>query len=270
MSKQLPGFIARTFIALIAVLVISQPIPAQANGRDEQVRVLPSDVRVAGRTIGQWTGLWWRAALMASDSPFPTGGSQPGALGDVGGPVFFAVASPGPGSTTYSYSVPRDQYVLLPLYTYSWAVQTMQDPCGSYRCARALTNRFVAATKSLSVRIDGDPVPQLFRHDAVTPEFFTARVPVDGWWAAGDAEFSGLWYGVSSGYWLMLAPLSPGRHVLSIAVEAPYSSVCADGSDSCDVPEPGATEVSKTKLILDVTCRDRSRGEHDDCKAYRD
>jgi hypothetical protein len=195
------------------------------------------------------------------DFPFPTDVSQAGALGSVKGPVFFAVASPGPGTTTYTYTVPRGKHVLLPLYTYLWAIQTFSDPCSTVHCAHALADSFVLGTTSMTVRIDGDPVRNLFSHYETTPDFFLSFAPVAGWWAGGDPLFSGNWYGLSSGYWLMLEPLSPGRHVLSIVVKAPYSSVCADGTNSCDIPSPGPPEVSATTLILTVACDERDRCE---------
>jgi hypothetical protein len=197
------------------------------------------------------------------DFPFPTGGSQPGALGNVNGPVFFAVASPGPGATTYTYTVPGGKYVLLPLYTYLWAIQTFSDPCSTLDCAHKLADSFVRATTSMKVRIDGEPVRNLFRHYAATPDFFLASAPVDGWWAGGDPVYAGLWYGLSTGYWLMLEPLSAGKHVLSIEVTAPYSSLCADGADSCDIPSPGPPELSATRLILTVPCDKGEGGRRD-------
>jgi hypothetical protein len=104
----------------------------------------------------------------------------------------------------------------------------------------------------MKVRIDGEPVRKLFSHCAATPDYFLARAPVAGWWAGGNPVYAGLWYGFSSGYWLMLKPLSAGNHVLSIKVTAPHSSVCADGTQTCDIPSPGPPEVSATTLILNV------------------
>jgi hypothetical protein len=233
--------------------------PAQSAAR-----VVAPDGVVGGRTIGQWSGDWWRLAISALDFPFPRNVAQPGALGNVKGPVFFAVASPGPGATVYTYKVPRGKHVLLPLYTYVWASQTFSDPCSDLPCSRALANRFVHGTKALKVRIDGEPVRNLFSHYAATPDFFLFTAPVAGWWAGGDPVFAGQWYGFSSGYWLMLKPLSPGRHVLSIKVAAPYSSVCADGSDSCVIPSPGPAQVSATTLIFTVPCDEGERCGEDD------
>ena len=248
----------QTTAVLAAILLLAAGVNAQNDD------VLPPGARVAGKTIGQWTGEWWKTALEAVDNPFDVVSGQTGTLGDVGGPVFFAVASPALGSTTLKYTVPRNQYVLFPLYTYMWASQSSADPCSDFACAHELADSFVKAVDSLAVTIDGRPVRGLFRHYESTPRFFRATVPVDGWWAAGDPSAAGRWFGFSSGYWLMLEPLSPGVHVLSIAVSAPFSSVCADGSDSCAIPEPGPNELSKTRLILRA-CDDGDRGSRDRC-----
>jgi len=219
---------------------------------DEAPDVVAPHAVVAGKTIGEWTAEWWRAAVGAVDFPFPANGDGPGALGDVGGPVFFAVASPGPGATTYTYEVPRGEYVLLPLYTYAWLSQHRTDPCSTFLCARALADRFTRVATPLSVRVDGASVRWLFAHYEATPRTFFATAPVDGWWAGGDPTFAGLWFGAASGYWLMLEPLRPGTHVLSIAVKAPYTSVCPRGATSCDIPLPGRPELATTRLVLNV------------------
>jgi len=237
----------------IAGLVLTAiMVPGGTARADHDIDVVHAGARVGGETIGEWTGDWWEAALEALDFPFPTGGIQPGALGNVGGPVFFAVASPGPGSTLYTYTVPRGKYVLMPLYTYTWSSQSFDDPCSDYNCAERLSDRFVRAVKALSVRIDGEEVGHLFEHFERTPQFFEFDAPVDGWWAGGDPAFAGPWFGYASGYWLMLKPLPPGRHVVWVTVRAPYSSVCPDGTTTCDIPYPGKPEVAKTGLILTV------------------
>ncbi|HUL82020.1 MAG TPA: hypothetical protein VL131_07755 [Gammaproteobacteria bacterium] len=239
----------KNVVAAFALAALA--IPGAAARADHDTRVVRAGGSAAGKTIGEWTGEWWQAAIEASDFPFPVGGVQPGALGG-SRPVFFAVASPGPGFTVYTYTVPRGKFVLLPLYTYSWAVQSSEDPCSAYACAARLSDRFVRATKAMSVSIDGEEVEHPFEHFERTPQFFEADAPVDGWWAGGDPAFAGPWFGYASGYWLMLKPLSPGRHVVWITVKAPYSSVCADGTDTCDIPFPGMPELAKTGLILTV------------------
>jgi hypothetical protein len=257
--------LARALHCTIGALAFT--LLATTTQAHEWDRVLPPGAVVGDRTIGEWTGVWWRKAIEAVDFPFPAGGSQPGALGDLGGPVFFAVASPGPGATTYTYTIAREQYVLLPLYTYVWMDQTSSDPCSDLPCARSLSDAFVRATTSLSVSIDGQPIRHLFRHFEATPRLFYApSVPVDGWWAGGDPAAAGLWFGFTSGYWLMLKPLSPGKHVVSVAVDAPYSSVCADGSQNCVLPSPGPPQVSATTLIITVPCNERDRGDRAHCR----
>jgi hypothetical protein len=238
---------------LVAALTMTALIGFGSAARaHDEIRIVHPGALVAGKTIGEWTGDWWRAAIEATDFPFPTGGRQPGALGNYGVPVFFAVASPGPGSTTYTYTVPRGKYVLVPLYTYTWASQSSDDPCSAYDCAKRLSDRFVRATTALSVKIDGEDVDHPFSHFEGTPEFYEADAPVDGWWAGGDPDFAGPWFGYASGYWLMLKPLPPGEHVVVIGVKAPYSSVCPNGATECDIPRPGKPEHAKTRLLLSV------------------
>ena len=234
-----PG--ARDFSAAGSLL---SGAPAARAHDDAQV-VRPGGT-VAGKSIGEWTGLWWKTAIESVEFPFPNGVSEPGQLGDVGGPVFFGVASPGPGSTTYTHTVPRGKHILLPLYIITWTFQLPTEPCATLACARDVSDAFVYGTTRLSASVDGNEAEHLFRHYEATPHLFRANAPVEGWWTGGDPTYAGLTFGFDSGYWLMVKPLKPGKHVIVTSVKAPYTSseVCNDDPTPCpDRPEPARTRL---------------------------
>src|SRR5215469_3807038 len=71
-----------------------------------------------GQSIDAWGAAWWQNAFVHPDLLIDTTGEF-GYLGNVGGPVFFAEGSGG-GPVSLSYTVPNNQYILLPVATYIW------------------------------------------------------------------------------------------------------------------------------------------------------
>jgi hypothetical protein len=77
-----------------------------------------------GQSIDAWGAAWWQNAFVHPELLGDTTGEF-GYLGNVGGPVFFAEGSGG-DPVSLSYTVPNNQYILLPVATYIW---TFFDPC---------------------------------------------------------------------------------------------------------------------------------------------
>lgn len=187
----------------------------RSNG--DQVEVLSSQrVRaVTGKTMAQWGARWWKWAY---DNPQVLGDSDGtnSALGDVGGPVFFAQGSGG-DPIRANVTVPGGQYVLLPVATYIW---TLFDPCAELACARQIVNRnYINGITSVIVTIDGERVrnmqDHLVRVDDNNPPFTVDAGPI------GPDGFGGILPAVQGGYWLMLAPLPSGKHRVSWTATVP-------------------------------------------------
>ncbi len=212
-----------------------------------QIQVLSNQrVRAAtGKTIAEWGSLWWKWAF---DNPQVLGDTDGtySALGDVGGPVFFAQGSGGE-PTRANVIVPGGQYVLLPVATYIW---TFFGTCSELVCARQIVNRnFINGITSVSVTIDGERVQNMQAHlvrvDNGNPPFTVDAGPI------GPDGYGGILPAVQGGYWLMLAPLPPGKHRVAMSATAPI----LDG-------ETG--ELLSGYLHLDARLRlQSSRGRHD-------
>ena len=219
------------------------------DDRDDggQADVLSSRrVRAAtGKTIAEWGGLWWKWAF---DNPQVLGDIDGtySALGDVGGPVFFAQGSGG-DPVRANVIVPGGQYILLPVATYVW---TLFDPCAELACARRIVNRnFINGITSVSVTVDGERVRNMQEHlvrvDNTNPPFTVDAGPI------GPDGYGGILPAVQGGYWLMLAPLPPGKHRVSMSATVPN----LDGATG---------ELLAGNTYLDAKLRlQSSRGEHD-------
>jgi hypothetical protein len=168
-----------------------------------------------GQSIDAWGAAWWQNAFVHPDLLGDTTGEF-GYLGNVGGPVFFAEGSGG-DPVSLSYTVPNNQYILLPVATYIW---TFFDPCASVGCARTIVNSFVSGITDAFASIDGVPVADLTSHlvtvDTTTPFVFQVDAgPI------GPDGYGGILDAVQGGLWLMLDPLSSGMHTLTFGATVP-------------------------------------------------
>jgi hypothetical protein len=172
-------------------------------------------LRATGKTLAEWGAKWWQWAFEHPEVLSDTTGEF-GHLGDVGGPVFFAEGSGG-DPLTLRYSVPGGQYILLPVATYIW---TLFDPCAEVDCAREIVNHnFLDGITDVSVRIDGHRLRHISEYLVRVPQrnplFKVDAGPIqpDGYGGIMDA--------VQGGYWVMLEPLPPGRHEISLSATVP-------------------------------------------------
>jgi hypothetical protein len=204
----------------LALPLLAQPAHAADQGRREERRpdVLSNqEVRAAtGRTMDEWGAKWWQWAY---EHPEVLGDAtgEFSALGDVGGPVFFAQGSGG-DPVRADVVVPGGQYILLPVATYNW---TFFDPCAEVECARDIINRkFIDGITYISVRIDGEPVHNLRSHLVRVSETDPLIFKVDAGPIQSDG-YGGILDAVQGGYWLMLEPLPPGKHRVSFFATIP-------------------------------------------------
>ena len=213
------------------------------DGRDADV-VSSRRVRAAtGKTIAQWGALWWKWAF---DNPQVLGDLDGtySALGDVGGPVFFAQGSGGE-PVSANVTVPGGQYILLPVATYIW---TFFEPCAELACARTIVNRnFINGRTTVSVTIDGERVRNMEAHlvlvDNDNPPFTVDAGPKD------EDGYGGILPAVQGGYWIMLEPLPPGRHRVSMSATVPNFD-----------PETGVFSGEYIHLDADLRLKPSRRG----------
>lgn len=215
-----PTRLALPILSLIAVLAVSVPCPADV--------VLAPHSTVAGQTLEQWSAVWWQWALgiPAANNPLtdPTGANA--GIGN-SGPVFFLGGTTG-GSAVRSFSVPGGVFLFFPLVD----IEDTND--GTVASMQAGLAAFLAGTSELHASIDGVPVPNLFDHRETAPVFsFTA--PPGALFGLAPGVYDPA---VADGYYLMLAPMSAGTHVINFGGTVGGFSV--DVTDTILVtPEPG-------------------------------
>ena len=239
------------FVSAITALLLLAPVTASAQATSNP-RVLPPSSMAYGKTYGGWSAAWWQYVERQPGSTNPTNKNSTGAgCGqDQSGPVFFLVGTgdnSGDPVVRNQCVVPAGKALFFPLVnvfdfhvdctpqTTNVCDTNLIDPPGSPLGTGPWEDLEISATYqilSLHATIDGVP---LSLGDPTTTPYRACAGPTDpkvtnpshcGAPAffltfQTDNLFSpGLPAGtfgpsVSDGAWLLLAPLSPGRHTLS-------------------------------------------------------
>ena len=173
---------------------------------------VPVTEPVAGQSHADWVKAWWLWSWSFGEAQGP-GADETGALcaEKQSGPVWFLAGakdnSPAYGHPVVrSCTIPKERYVFFPVMVYIVAGN-------AYTCDEAKDSaaELTAELKSMFVEVDGVPLPQLTSHRVKTERCFDAGAkmePPDEWYPAA-----------ANGYYVMLKPLSPGKHTLKFGGE---------------------------------------------------
>jgi len=218
-------------LAVLAVLLIlpATALSQQRLTEDASVVMSPHSV-VAGKTLGEWSALWWKwaYAIPANDNPTLDTTGAKAKFGDVG-PVFFLAGWFGtpPGPVTRTVTIPGQKFIFFPIEN------AVDDNVGNgctvpttTPCAGRLTidqlfaqlEGFLNVT-ALHASIDGQSVSDLFDHRERAPAFsyvyqLTDNLAEAVLGYAGPDSAGTVFPAVAEGYYLMLRPLPPGQHTI--------------------------------------------------------
>jgi hypothetical protein len=216
------GSATRKRLALLALvpaaLLWTAAFPSRTLADDDgDPRIVPLDGRLDDRGYEGWSVAWWHWAtafapgvnpVLDTDGTYATQGQS--------GPVFFLAGTFG-GTAVRNVSVRRGTYLFLPLANSEWdTVPGFSNPLNlpdplSVADIRKITSYFVTGDR-LSCEIDGKPVRNLTSYRVRSPVFSFNMNPDFATFGGYPAPY--VRTAVSDGYWLMLKPLSVGRHVI--------------------------------------------------------
>ncbi len=182
----LPAFIG----ALLPTLTLAQPAV-----------VLPNDELVAGATQEEWSRRWWQWAMSFSNERSPVA-DRTGANCSNGqaGSVWFLAGTYGTRRTERTCRVPQGRTLFFPLINY-----VTYPSAGSSENCLSLMSRAARLTQSpsaLVLEINGVRIEDLESHRIATKGCFQL--------AGNDSPL-----GAGNGYYVAVAPLPPGVHVLN-------------------------------------------------------
>lgn len=198
---------------LIAVCGITLSHAADKPATPADAMLLPPEGKVDGETFGALTARWWQWAERMPIAPFL---DPDGRLCELGqeGPVWFLAGTDGTFNAQRECVIPADRYVLVPVINMRYSNprrhgrDALPIPCNVLQQSAAVNNERLASAIAL---IDGVPVTDVARY----------RVRSDGCFPLVP-EGEDVVTTAADGYWLLLKPLPPGRHTVTIG--ANYAS----------------------------------------------
>ena len=187
--------------------------------------VIPPNQRYQGKTYGQWSAKWWQWALsLPTDEPGNPFIDDPSFQMAMGQPkdVWFLGGLFSTSTVERTSVVPCGKALFIPIINVE---SSDLDPCPflakTEAAQREIAKSFADHFVNLFCVIDGKPVEDIDAYRFSSPQYsFTAS----GSNAFGLSGGSGT--SVSDGYWIMLAPLSKGRHTIRFGGEVHTVAEC--------------------------------------------
>jgi len=223
-SKQLFSVLALVpSLAAILVVLLAAPSPASADEPGSSQGIFPVNSRPYGKSYGEWAAAWWQWAMsMPADRSAVTDDTGEFFNESQGGPVWFR-GSFGTSSERTS-TMPSGKALFMPVYQWIFGAGVFDCdptvpgvPCVVEDLYASAARNTEKATV-LEVSIDGVPVRNVRDFRARSPEAFSVTYPDNSAVGVPAGTYAP---NVTDGYWLMLAPLSPGVHTLRVHVLAP-------------------------------------------------
>ncbi len=205
-------------VVLTATLFMTAaPMNGAASSANFTV-ISPDDAQAqTGKTYGEWSADWWQYILETPAENNPAL-DETGANCNFGqsGAVFFLVSTGGGTATRSECVVPAGKFLFFPLFGSARYKETT-DPQPEISL-RAAIQGFVKSTKVLQAKIDGEDVaislnPKSTPLRTLSPSgFFTVTAPENNIFGGIPGQSYDT---VSDGFYLMVAPLSPGAHTIT-------------------------------------------------------
>lgn len=163
------------------------------------------DQKVAGMTQAEWTRAWWQwaASFDGDESPVADTSGEHCAAGQHG-PVWFLAGTYGTRRTIRTCKVPTGRYLFFPLINY-----VVMRPASRVVSCDAVTEEahdMTEGASNLVLRVDGQSIATLEAH----------RISSDGCFDIGlrRSPVVHIFPAAANGYYVMLKPLKPGRHMV--------------------------------------------------------
>ncbi len=176
--------------------------------------VLPIGSNAFGQSYGEWSAEWWQwiTAIPFLENPMF---DETGEFCDIGqsGQVWFLASTFGFGEWVRECEVPAGKALFFPIVpTVFWVPEDGPDEA----TVRAGANEAMDGVTALECTVDGVALEDLFDQRAESPAF---TLPDTLLLDFGFEDLGDRFPAVADGYWIMLAPLSAGEHVIHFSME---------------------------------------------------
>jgi hypothetical protein len=239
--KQVTAFVTPTrgnlmtthCLRVLLVLAAAAGSPAAlAQDSNGNPGVVPPNAHIRGLSYGEWEARWWQTlfSIPVVDGYHP--GISGGAFGGEDGVVFLTGV---PGGPTIHVTIRPGTALFFPVVNAECS-EIEPDPYhgDNEQELRACANMHIDNTSGLFAVIDGRPVKNLGAYRVQSPLFEFGPLPEDNLLAfayGDDADFppGATSLSVDAGVYLLLAPLSVGKHTIHFG--ATLIGGAPDGSD---------------------------------------
>jgi len=181
--------------------------------------VFPLNSKPFGKSLSQWTEAWWQYVMQFDCAEIPTNdASGSNAAMGQSGPVYFLVGTSG-GSANRTVTIPKSKGILFPIITY---LNDYPCPDANFQPRQDQTleeflkegaKTTIDMVSNLYVTLDGKPITNVYNYRVATNLFYFTGNPDLA--SCIDPCITGLKQeATSDGYWIMLKPLSKGKHIL--------------------------------------------------------
>ncbi|MGD9713323.1 MAG: hypothetical protein AB7V46_14815 [Thermomicrobiales bacterium] len=209
-------------VAMLCISGVVVPLAAQEATPQPAPNVLSADVEFADLTLGEWSARWWQWVIsfpMAVNPSFDGTGER--CHFGQSGPLFFLASSP--NSVERSCTVPEGMAIFIPLAHSQCSTADVppyfgRDAAELAQCATRDGN--ASGVGGISLRVDGELIPDLASYRATTPPF-TQVVGADNMYGLP----AGVSLAVGDGFQVILMPLPPGEHEVVFAWPGPQGNV---------------------------------------------
>lgn len=212
-------------IKAISVLALITGLAANlALAGNPNPKIIPIGSSAHGQPYGVWSGAWWQWAYSfpADANPVvdPTG--ELAALGQSGS-VWFLAGTFG-ATATRTVTVTTGKTLFFPIMNQMWInLPDFGDAPWSPEqnlYARAVIAEMVDQGINLACEIDGVAVKDIKSYRCVTPfgAEYMITMPENNLWGLPAGTYGP---SVDDGYWLMLTPLTPGKHTIHFTAANP-------------------------------------------------
>ena len=188
----------RAALALAAAIVGLSHDALAANAAEP---VVPLQEIIGDRTPAMWSARWWTwASSPQHGAPAVRDREGPRCNDGQEGEVFFLAGSFGGAPVHRTCRVPAGKFLFFPVVTYI-VMPNGGSSCGSLASTAA---GMTDDPSELFAELDGVAIRKLESRRVATDQCFN----VNARWSGPQLDSA------SNGYWLMLRPLSPGKHQL--------------------------------------------------------
>ncbi|HTD04008.1 hypothetical protein [Undibacterium sp.] len=200
--------IAPIVLSLTGCLVLIPPGLAT-----ERIALSPNE-KVAGISQSEWSAAWWQWAgsFDRKESPIADSSGERCQLSQTG-PVWFLAGTYGTKRTIRTCKVPHNKYLFFPLINYVSMPNAGKDCNCTCDMVKAYAKSLTDNPAMLILEVDGHRVENLEAYRQATKKCFDM--------GAKTPEKYKIFPSAADGYYVMLPPLNPGKHVLNFGGALP-------------------------------------------------